>query len=54
MAFESLIYETGDDGVATITLNRPERRNALNQDLLHELEEAFDAVEADDNIRAQN
>jgi len=52
MAFESLIYETDDDGIATITLNRPERRNALNRDLLHELEEAFDAVEANDNIRA--
>ncbi len=49
--FETLIYEVGDDGVAQVTLNRPERRNALNHDLLEELEQVFDAVENDDNVR---
>ena len=51
MAFENLIYETGDDGVAVITLNRPERRNALDPGLLHDLEDAFDGIEADDSVR---
>ncbi len=49
--FETLIYEVGDDGVAQVTLNRPERRNALNPELLHELEDVFNAVETDDNVR---
>jgi enoyl-CoA hydratase/carnithine racemase len=49
--YENLIYEVSDDGVATVTLNRPERRNALDYGLLHDLEDAFDAVEKDDQVR---
>ena len=49
--YETVMYEVGDDGVAMVTLNRPERRNALDPQLLHELEEVFDAVENDDNVR---
>ena len=37
--YETIIYEVDSDGVATITLNRPERRNALSHDLMHELED---------------
>ena len=32
------------DGVATITLNRPEKRNALNPQLFHELGELLDKL----------
>jgi enoyl-CoA hydratase/carnithine racemase len=39
-AFECVRYETAAD-VATITLNRPERRNALNRQAYAELEAAF-------------
>ena len=49
--FETILYEVGDDGVASVTLNRPERRNALNPQLLHELEDVFNEVDADDNVR---
>src|SRR5258708_19220406 len=35
-----------DTGVATITLNRPEKRNAISFELLNELLAAFDEVEA--------
>ena len=45
-----LFEKTG--GVALITLNRPERRNALNQDLLANLYSCIDEVAADDGIRA--
>ena len=38
------------DGVATITINRPEALNAINQVVLEELEHAFEIVEKDDNI----
>lgn len=40
------------DGVAIVTLNRPERRNALNQDLLVHLYNAIDEVAASPQIRA--
>jgi enoyl-CoA hydratase/carnithine racemase len=39
-------------GVATLTLNRPARRNALNLALLHDLAAALAAIAADDSICA--
>ena len=50
MAYEYLLCEQSD-GVATITLNRPEKHNALSQALLAELREVLDVIEADKNIR---
>ena len=41
-----------DAHVATITLNRPERRNALNRRAYDELEAAFRAAQADGQVRA--
>lgn len=41
-----------DDAVATITMNRPERRNALNQALDRDLRTALGAVADDDAVRA--
>jgi enoyl-CoA hydratase len=38
--------------VALITLNRPKAFNALSNDLMDELSQALDAIEADDTIRA--
>src|ERR1700744_1736474 len=40
------------DGVATITLNRPDRLNALNSAMYHELMAAFDETDGDDAVRA--
>lgn len=40
------------DGVATITLNRPERLNAFTQKMGEELLDAFDRTDADDGVRA--
>jgi methylglutaconyl-CoA hydratase len=37
-----------DSGIATITLNRPERRNALSTSLLQELLVAFEKIESSD------
>jgi trans-feruloyl-CoA hydratase/vanillin synthase len=38
-----------EDGVAWITLNRPEKRNAMSPELNREMAEALDAVELDDD-----
>lgn len=40
------------DRVATITLNRPERKNALNLDALEGLRDAINAVKRNDAVRA--
>lgn len=50
-AFETLRYAV-DQGVATITLHRPEKLNAFTPQMADELIAAFDATDADDNVRA--
>ena len=49
-AFETVIYEVAG-GVARITMNRPEKRNALNHQLLDDIDGAFAAAEDDDSVR---
>jgi enoyl-CoA hydratase/carnithine racemase len=50
--YRYITYETVDDGtIARITLNRPRTRNAQNRGLLVELNTAFLAAEADDQVR---
>lgn len=51
MAFEQILYDALD-GVATVTLNRPEKLNAVTSVLLRELISAFDEADADDAVRA--
>ena len=40
-----------DDGVAVITLNRPETLNSFTPDFVHEIEEAITRADADDEVR---
>ena len=51
MSFETLQYAL-DRGVATITLDRPDRLNAFNHQMRDELLELFDQIDADDDVRA--
>jgi enoyl-CoA hydratase/carnithine racemase len=39
------------DGIATVTLNRPEKRNAMSSALLRGLRDGFDALDADADVR---
>jgi enoyl-CoA hydratase/carnithine racemase len=50
-SFETLVYEV-EDGVATITFNRPERLNAVISQTMLDVIAAFDASDADDAVRA--
>jgi len=50
MPHERIRYEVAD-GVATVTLDSPENRNALTSDLLGELVEAFEAARDDKAVR---
>jgi enoyl-CoA hydratase/carnithine racemase len=45
-------YEKGDDGVAVITLNRPEKMNAFTRQMLDEWTWAIEDAKLDDDVRA--
>ena len=46
------ISVTIDRWIATLTLNRPEKMNALDDDILLEMQHALDALEQDESVRA--
>jgi enoyl-CoA hydratase/carnithine racemase len=48
---EHVRYEVAETGVATITLDRPDTRNALSDALLDDLLDAFSAARDDDAVR---
>lgn len=49
--FETLLYAV-EDGVAVVTLNRPEKLNAFNTQMMRDLIAVFDVTDADDAVRA--
>jgi enoyl-CoA hydratase/carnithine racemase len=49
--YTQIAYDVADH-VATITLDRPESLNAFTTTMMYELVDAFDAVDADDDVRA--
>lgn len=51
MNYETLIYEQRE-GVAWVTINRPEKLNALNRAVLDELKICFELIQKDDAVRA--
>lgn len=51
MTYNSIRYAVAD-GVATITLHRPDKLNAFNVEMMNEVIDAFDKVDADDAVRA--
>jgi enoyl-CoA hydratase len=50
MAYETLLYDVAD-GIATITLNQPDTRNALSNEVLSELIAAFESARDDEAVR---
>jgi enoyl-CoA hydratase/carnithine racemase len=48
--FETLLYAV-EDGVATVTLNRPDKLNAFNTQMMRDLIDVFDETDADDAVR---
>ena len=49
--FAQIRYDVAD-GIATITLNRPEKMNAFTNVMMREMCSAFDLVDGDDAVRA--
>lgn len=50
MDFETVIYEVKDN-IARVIMNRPEKRNALNHQLLDDLDAAFAEADDDPEVR---
>jgi enoyl-CoA hydratase len=48
--FENILLET-DGAIAALTINRPEKRNAVNNATVEEIDQALDQVEANPNLR---
>jgi len=51
MDFQDIIYDVSE-GIATITLNRPDKMNAFTGRMMHEIISALDLSDADDNVKA--
>ena len=51
MEYETIHYEK-EGATAVITFNRPEKRNALNEQMMNEIERALIDSDSDSEIRA--
>jgi len=51
MEYTQIAYDVADH-IATITLNRPEQLNAFTGVMMNEMIDAFDRIDADDDVRA--
>lgn len=51
-AYETIRIEEGEDGIAILRLNRPDKLNALNSTVRREVAEAVDWMTEDDDVRA--
>jgi len=49
--YRTILYELRGDGVTTVTLNTPDNRNALSDELLGELIDAFETAAEDERVR---
>jgi enoyl-CoA hydratase len=52
MSYSHIIFEAGEDGVALITVNRPDKMNALSTAVMLELRDAFERIAQEAAIRA--
>ena len=50
MEFQDILYEVSE-GIATITLNRPDKLNAFTGRMMHEIIFALDITDADDDVK---
>jgi enoyl-CoA hydratase len=51
VSYETILYDVRKDGVATVTLDTPDNRNALTNALLTDLIDALESARADERVR---
>jgi enoyl-CoA hydratase len=51
MSYNLIVFEASEGGAALVTINRPDKLNALNATLLGELDDAFRRIESDRAVR---
>ncbi len=51
MSYGHITFETGEDALAVVTVNRPDKRNALNRATMGELGDAFERAARDPGVR---
>ncbi|VAV96938.1 Enoyl-CoA hydratase, partial [hydrothermal vent metagenome] len=51
MSEQVLITTTDDNGVARLTMNRPELRNAFNQDIVNQICDTMGRLSCDPDVR---
>lgn len=51
MAYTAIEYSVSEDGVGTVTLNRPDARNGYTLAMADELHDAFDRADRDEAVR---
>ena len=49
--YECVTVEKDDEGIAWVTLNRPEKRNAMSPQLHYDMEKVMMGLETDDEVR---
>lgn len=52
MNLETLLYDVDDDGIALVTINRPDKLNALDRRTLDELDACFLEIGRDEDVRS--
>ena len=52
MTYSTLDYRIADDGILTLTLNRPEQMNSFTVEMANELVDAFNKASDDDAVKA--
>ncbi|MGM0545918.1 MAG: enoyl-CoA hydratase/isomerase family protein [Bacteroidota bacterium] len=51
-SYNTITLKTDEQGIVTVTINRPQKLNALNDEVLNELADAFKAIQIDEAIKA--
>lgn len=52
MEYETILYETSDDHVATVTINRPEALNTFNPQMRRDFDHVWARIREDDNVHS--
>src|SRR5699024_1059493 len=49
--YNTILYSVDDENIATLTINRPDKLNALNEQVINELADAIKVIENDEAVK---